>query len=187
VVGRFALPLVVSLFGAALLAPAFAQEGERLPGTVAAVIDYHRILSDSAASKSIARQVEERRKSFHDEISQEEQRLYETEKALAKQRSVLSTEAFDEKQQAFEKELANIQNLAQNRRRELEGVSAEAVDEVKQALIEIVTGIAEDRGFNLVLPSSQVLFFSRQIDLTDEVLAKLDARLSEVPLPDKVD
>jgi hypothetical protein len=34
-----------------------------------------------------------------------------------------------------------------------------------------------------VLPSSEVLFFSRRIDLTDEVLAKLDARLPDVPVP----
>jgi Skp family chaperone for outer membrane proteins len=54
-------------------------------------------------------------------------------------------------------------------------------------LIEIVTGIAEERGFNLVLPSSQVLFFSRQIDLTEEVLSKLNDRLSQVAVRDKVD
>jgi Skp family chaperone for outer membrane proteins len=69
----------------------------------------------------------------------------------------------------------------------LEAASAEAVNEVKTALIEIVTEIADERGFNLVLPSSQVLFFSRQIDLTDEVLSKLDARLSQVAVRDIVD
>ena len=54
------------------------------------------------------------------------------------------------------------------------------MNEVKTALIEIVTGIAEERGFNLVLPSSEVLFFARRIDLTEEVLAKLDAMLPDV-------
>ena len=61
------------------------------------------------------------------------------------------------------------------------------MNEVKGALIEIVTGIAEERGFNLVLPSSQVLFFSRQIDLTEEVLSKLNDRLAQVAVRDKVD
>jgi Skp family chaperone for outer membrane proteins len=59
-------------------------------------------------------------------------------------------------------------------------MSAEALEEVKKALIDIVTGIAEERGFNLVLPSSEVLFFARQIDLTEEVLAQLDSRLPKV-------
>jgi Skp family chaperone for outer membrane proteins len=49
-------------------------------------------------------------------------------------------------------------------------------------LISIVTSIAEERGFNLVLPSSEVLFFGRSLDLTEEVLAQLDARLPQVQL-----
>lgn len=168
-------------------ANAFAADDEQLPATVAAVIDYQRILLESAASKSIAEQMDIRRKVFQDEIGKEEQRLHEARKELGKQRSVLSDEAFETKQGEFEVEYAGVRQLASDRRKQLEEASAEAVNEVKGALIEIVTGIAEERGFNLVLPSSQVLFFSRQIDLTEEVLSKLDARLSQVAVRDKVD
>ena len=168
-------------------ANAFAADGQQLPTTVAAVIDYQRILLESAASKSIAEQMDIRRKSFQDEIGKEEQRLHEARKSLGKQRSILSDEAFETKQGEFEKEYANVRQLASDRRKQLEKASAEAVNEVKTALIAIVTEIADERGFNLVLPSSQVLFFSRQIDLTDEVLSKLDARLSQVAVRDIVD
>jgi Skp family chaperone for outer membrane proteins len=75
----------------------------------------------------------------------------------------------------------------QERRRALDEVSAVALNEVKTALIEVVTSIADERGFNLVMPSSEVLFFSRRIDLTEEVLAKLDARLPEVRVPQAAD
>ena len=75
-----------------------------------------------------------------------------------------------------------MQRLVQERRRELDNMAAAALNEVKAALIEIVTSIAEERGFNLVLPSSEVLFFSRSLDLTEEVLAKLDDRLPQVQL-----
>ena len=75
----------------------------------------------------------------------------------------------------------------QERRRALDNVSAAALNEVKKALIEVVTSIADERGFNLVLPSSDVLFFARKIDLTDEVLAKLDARLPDVRVPQAAD
>ena len=177
------IPALVLWLGASAV---MANE-QQLPATVAAVIDYQRILLDSAASKSIAEQMDVRRKSFQDEISKEEQRLHEAERALAKQASILSDEAREAKRKEFEGELAGLRELATERRKQLEDVSAEAVNEVKAALIEIVTGIAEERGFNLVLPSSQVLFFARQIDLTEEVLSKLDARLSEVAVRDKVD
>jgi outer membrane protein len=155
---------------------------QKLPTTVAAVIDYQRILRDAAAARSIREQIEARRKVYQEEISKEEQRLHEADKEFARQRSVLSPEAFAEKRREFEEDVAEVQRMVQERRRELDRMSAAALNEVKEALIEIVTSIAEERGFNLVLPSSEVLFFSRALDLTEEVLAKLDARLPQVRL-----
>jgi outer membrane protein len=155
---------------------------QKLPTTVAAVIDYQRILRDAAAARSIREQIETRRKAYQEEISREEQRLHAADKEFAKQRSLLSPEAFAEKRREFEQDVAEVQRMVQERRRELARMSAAALNEVKEALIEIVTSIAEERGFNLVLPSSEVLFFSRSLDLTQEVLAKLDARLPQVRL-----
>ena len=137
---------------------------QQLPPTVAAVIDYQRIIREAAAARSISEQIEARRKAYQEEISKEEQRLHEADKAFAKQRSLLTPEAFAEKRREFEQEVAEVQRLVQERRRALDSASAEALDEVKSALIEVVTSIAEERGFNLVLPSSEVLFFSRRID-----------------------
>ena len=155
---------------------------QKLPTTIAAVIDYQRILRDAAAARSIREQIEARRKAYQEEISREEQRLHAADKEFAKQRSVLSPEAFAEKRREFEQDVAEVQRMVQKRRRDLDHMSAAALNEVKEALIEIVTSIAEERGFNLVLPSSELLFFSRSLDLTEEVLAKLDARLPQVSL-----
>jgi outer membrane protein len=183
---RNAVPAVIALAAIAVawLQPWIngAADAQKLPTTVAAVIDYQRILRDAAAAQSIRKQIEARRQAYQEEISKEEQRLHEADKAFAKQRSVLSTEAFAEKRREFEQDVAEVQRLVQERRRELDSMAAAALNEVKEALIEIVTSIAEERGFNLVLPSSEVLFFARSLDLTEEVLAKLDARLPQVQL-----
>jgi len=183
-------PRLRTLVAGALLAIALASGGpwregqaQQLPTTVAAVIDYQRILRDAAAARSIREQIEGRRKAYQEEIGKEEQRLHEADKAFAKQRSLLTAEAFAEKRREFEREVAEVQRLVQERRRELDNASAQALNDVKTALIEVVTSIAEERGFNLVLPSSEVLFFARKIDLTEEVLAKLDARLPDVRVP----
>lgn len=176
-----ALALVV-----ALAWPASELRAQQLPPTVAAVIDYQRILREATAARSIREQIEDRRKVYQDEISVEERRLQEADQAFAKQRSLLTPEALAEKRREFETEVVEVQRLVQERRRELDRASALALNEVKKALIDIVTGIAEERGFNIVLPSSEVLFFARQIDLTEEVLAQLDTRLPEVQVPEVV-
>ena len=189
---RYKIPYVACLLALMLgfaawcgtSAPASAQQ---LPPTVAAVIDYQRILRDARSARSIREQIEARRKTYQDEIGREEQRLREAEAAFAKQRSLLTPEAFAEKRREFEQEVVGVQRLVQERRRALDSVSAAALNEVRQELVEIVTGIADERGFNLVLPSSEVLFFARSIDLTEEVLAQLDARLPNVTVPRAVD
>ena len=175
---------LAALVIAAWLQPWHHQDAaaQKLPPAVAAVIDYQRILRDAAAARSIRDQIEARRKAYQEEISKEEQRLHEIDKEFAKQRSVLSPEDFAEKRREFEQDVAGVQRKVQERRRELDRLSAAALNEVKEALIAIVTSIAEERGFNLVLPSSEVLFFARTLDLTEEVLAKLDARLPQVQL-----
>lgn len=179
------LILQLAMLGALAL-PGTAR-ADQLPTTVAAVIDYQRVLQEAAASKSIAEQMDVRRQAYQDEIAEQEQRLFDAERELSKQRSVLSEDAVNAKQKELEAEVQAVRELTQKRRQQLEQVSADAVSKVERALFEVLTTLAEERGLNVVLPASQVLFFARQIDLTDEVLAKLDATLSEVPVTDRVD
>lgn len=185
---RSSIVIVLVLIGALVTTighrPAVAQ---KLPVTIAAVIDYQRILREARAAKSIREQIDQRREAYQGEIGREEERLREADQAFAKQRSLLTPEALAEKRRDFEKEVVEVQRMVQERRRKLDLASAAALGEVKESLIEIVTGIAEARGFNLVLPSSEVLFFARSIDLTEEVLAQLDERLPSVRVPENVE
>jgi outer membrane protein len=167
------------------MAPGPARAQDKPPAAVAVVVDYARILRDSKAARSIREQIEGRRKTYQDQIAKEEKRLFDADKELAKQRNVLSPEAFAEKRKAFEQDVMQVQRLAQDRRRQLDQVAAAALGDVRNSLVEVVGALADQRGFNLVLPSSAVLLFSPKIDLTDEVLAQLDRKLPNVKVPDK--
>ena len=156
-----------------------------LPPAVAAVIDYQRILRDAKAAQGIRSQVEARRQRYQDQIAKEEQRLHEADKELTRQRSLLASEAFAERRQTFEEDVAAVQRMVQERRRQLDDVSALALAEVRNTLIEVVGELAESAGFNIVLPSSGVLLFSPKIDLTEDVLVLLDQRLPDVKVPDE--
>jgi outer membrane protein len=167
---------------AAPAAPAAAAE--ELPAPVVAVIDYQRVMRDARAARSVREQLEARRRQFQEEISSQEQRLHVADRELTQQRNSMDPETFAERRRAFEAEVAEVQRLVQQRRRQLDRASSEALDRVKQSLIEVVTGMAEEMGFNLVLPASEVLFFGRRLDLTDQVLARLDEALPTIAIPD---
>ncbi|MDX6751031.1 OmpH family outer membrane protein [Geminicoccaceae bacterium 1502E] len=179
---------VRALVLAAVLGAAMpVADAQQLAPTVAVVVDYQRILRDAKAARSIREQIEERRERYLGQLSQEEQRLHEADRELARQRSVLSTEVFAERRREFEQQVLEVQRLTQERRRELESVSTAALNEVRQAVIEVTGKLADTRGFNIVLPSSGVLLFAPEIDLTDEVLALLDKRLPNVRVPEKAE
>jgi len=174
--------LALLLWLIAAMAPLAA---ETLPPAVAAVIDYQRVMREAKAAQSIRNQVEARRARYQEEIAAEEQRLLEADRELARQRAILEPEAFAERRKAFEEDVARVQRFVQERRQQLDDVSAMALGEVREAVIQVVGGLAERRGFNLVLPSAGVLLFSPQIEITEEVLAELDASLPDVRVPER--
>ena len=182
--GPIATLLVAGLVSA-LLPGMVAAQNTPLPPATAAVIDYQRVMREARAAQSIRNQVEARRARYQEEIAAEEQRLLEADRELARQRGILSAEAFAERRKSFEEEVAQVQRFVQERRQQLDDVSAMALGEVREAVIQVVGELADQRGFNLVLPSAGVLLFSPQIEITDEVLDKLDADLPDVRVPER--
>jgi Skp family chaperone for outer membrane proteins len=173
------------LLALALVPPAAWSADTPLPPATAAVIDYQRVMREAQAAESIRTQIEARRVRYQSEIAAEEQRLVEADRELADQRSRLEADDFAKRRKSFEEDVAEVQRMLQSRRQQLDDVAAMAMSEVREAVIRIVGELSEQRGFNLVLPSANVLLFSPQIDITDEVLEKLDAELPDVRLPER--
>ena len=178
--------LALALAGG-MLASMPLQAQEKLPPAIAVVVDYQRIFREAKAARAIRDQVETRRKLYQEQIAKEEQRLHESDKELARQRTLLSPEAFADKRREFEKRVAEVQRLVQERRRQLDQVHAAALNNVRAVLIQIIGEMSEARGFNLVLPTSGVLLFSPKIDLTEDVLTQLDRKLPNVKVPEKAE
>lgn len=163
-------------------APAAGQN--RLPQPTVAIIDYQRIIRESLAANHIREQVETRRKAYQDEIAQEEERLKNAERELAKQRSILAPEAFEARRKSFEEDVAGVQRVVQNRRRQLDEASSQAFDQVQSTVVRMLDEMSEAYAFNLVLPRRNVLLFSAELDLTVEVLEKLNEELPTVDVPE---
>ncbi|MGF1562493.1 MAG: OmpH family outer membrane protein [Geminicoccaceae bacterium] len=176
------------VLGTGLARPAMAQEaangdGELLPPAVVAVIDYQHILRESVAAQNIRSQIEAKSAAYQEQVTADEQSLRERDAELSKQRSLLSPEAFAEKREAFQSDVAEVQRKVQAQRAELDEASAYALNEVKKALIQIISDLAQQKGFNVVLPNSEVLFFATRLDLTEQVLTRLNEDLPEVEVP----
>lgn len=173
---------LAALVVSALPGLALAQAGgNKVPPAIIAVIDSQRVNREAAALKNARQQLEQFRFNFQSEIAKEEEKLRAEEQEIARQRSVLSPEAFEQRRQAFHTKVVDLQKRIQERSQSLEKMLNGVREQVTIQVIEILKGLATERGFNMVLDRAQVqIFIGESIDITPEVLKRLDQRLPTV-------
>lgn len=164
--------------------PALAQAQDEAGGpAIIGVLDTQKVLRDSIAMRSLSQQIEERRNSFQEELRQQEDALRSADQELARQRSILSAEAFAEKRSQLEQQVSSLQRQVQTRRKELDRVYGQAVKQVQGALVSIAQQIASERNLDLVLPKTAVVLVRNDMEITDEVVKRLNETLTEVTVP----
>jgi len=168
--------LIAGLIAIAGAGVAQAQQGF-------AVVDTQRIMRDSSATKSIGDQIAKLRTTYQQDITKQENELRAAEQELNKQRTIISPEAFAERRRAFEQRVGNLQRDVENRKRELDKSVQVAMGSVQKELNTIIGGLVEERKLTLVLPKSQTIYHSPQMEVTDEVMKRLNAKLPSVRVP----
>lgn len=171
--------IVAASIFTALPAPAAAQGG----GEHIAVLNLEAIRRDAASVKDIRKQIGQYRAAFQAEIQKEEKALRDANQELARRRSILSPDAFAKERQKFEQRVLNMQKQVQERRQQLEQVKSEAMKQVEDKLNAIVRDIAKKQGFSLVLSGVQAVVLDERLDITKEVLDRLNKSLPAVKVP----
>jgi len=170
-------PLQALAQGAAPAAP----KGGQVPPAVIAVIDSQRVYRDAAALKSARTQLEQFRFTFQSEIAKEEEKLRAEDQEIARQRAVLTPEVFEQRRQAFQGKVVELQRRIQDRSQSLEKMLNGVREQVTLQIIDILKELAKERGYNMVLDRAQVqLYIGDTMEITPEVLVRLDKRLPTV-------
>lgn len=157
-----------------------AAENINARATQVAVLDVQRILREAKAMKNIRDQVSQLRKSYQEEIEKMQGDLRTANEELRRKRTILSPDAFDEERRKFDQKVAEVQRLVQSRNQQLDRANAEAVIEVQKVYNAIVLELANERSYGLIFRKSATIVVDPPIEVTPEVLARLDKRLPAV-------
>lgn len=147
---------------------------------VVLVVDIQRIMRDSKAAKTIRSQVNDQREKFQAEFAEREKKLREEEQALARQRTILTAEVFQQKAKEFQGRIAEVQRDAQGRRQEVEAALNRALQDIRAVLVNIVGKMADEQKATVVLPKVSVFLVDKKLEITEDVLQRLDAELPKV-------
>ena len=171
--------LLVSWLGAST-GPAMAQKIMPLGKTKFAVVNFQKIFREAAATRSIAPQVAKLKKTFEGQFKDLQKQLQAAEQNLQTQRTILSPEAYAEKQKVFKKQVNAVQRDVQTVQRMVGRAEGDAYKNVRREFHRITQEVAKERSLDMIFPRSGLIHVDARYDISGEVLKRLNKRMPSV-------
>lgn len=185
-VSRRLFLFVVSVMTIAMLITAhhaaFAQdETPALPMKIG-VVDINGVMGQSAAMIKIRAVIDEENQKYQQTIEAEQNELRSAEEDLNAQRLVLDEAEFSRRVEAFQNRVIVLQQKVQRQRQSFDLALKEANDQVRQLLLKVISEIATEEGFALVMQKQNVVLFETDIDISAEALRRLNERTKDMKI-----
>ena len=176
------VPIPFILFVVLVLQTSFvrAQVSSELEPVSLAVVDFRGVLAKSEAARNIRSAVDERRRELRKYFLEVENSLRDEQKDLSKKRSIVTAEAFEKRARKLKEKAQSAQKLAQTSNQKLKKSFDQAMDKVQKELLRIVAEVAEESGVGVVLFRSAIVIAVKKLDISKEVLQRLNKKLPEV-------
>ena len=168
--------LVLSM---ALVAGHLAQAQADATATPIVVLNQERLLSQSLYGQRIQREVEAAGAALSAENRQIEARLTEEELALTQRRSTMTPEAFRPIAEEFDARVNGIRSAQEAKSRALQQQAEAAQQAFFETAFPILIEVLRGRGAGILMDNRAVLLSADGIDITEEAIALIDARIGE--------
>ena len=157
-----------------------AQISSELEPVSLAVVDFRGVLSKSEAARNIRSVVDEKRQELRKYFLEVENSLRDEQKDLSKKRSIVTAEAFEKRARKLKEKAQSAQKLAQTSNQKLKKSFDQAMDKVQKELLRIIAEVAEESGVGVVLFRSAIVIAVKKLDISKEVLQRLNKKLPDV-------
>ena len=176
------VPILFILSAVLVLQTSFvrAQVSSELEPVSLAVVDFRGVLAKSEAARNIRSAVDEKRQELRKYFLEVENSLRDEQKDLSKKRSIVTAEAFEQRARRLKEKAQSAQKLAQTSNQKLKKSFDQAMDKVQKELLRIVAEVAEESGVGVVLFRSAIVIAVKKLDISKEVLQRLNKKLPEV-------
>ena len=148
------------------------------------IVDQQRVMATSQAARMVLEQKNAYLDRYQSQAAQQEKALREEEQKLLNAQSALSAEEYAHLQKTFHAKVSGFQKDVQIQRRQLEQSFSDAMAEVRTVLIRVAYEVARERGMRALFYRSQVFLFDPELDITEDLLTRLDQRLPQLSMAD---
>lgn len=159
--------------------PAFAADATAVKY---AVVDMKRVMNDTDAGKAVIAEINGKEEEFRAQLKKEFDSLEASRSQLEKDHAKMSKEDLDSKVKDLMKKQADNKKMVEDRSQKLRSVEASAekylIDQAKSVIAEI----AKERSLDTVFTQEAVILASNSLDITDEVLSRMNKSVKKVPV-----
>ena len=177
---KVTIPLVLMIVLVLQTSFVRAQISSELEPVSLAVVDFRGVLSKSEAARNIRSVVDEKRQELRKYFLEVENSLRDEQKDLSKKRSIVTAEAFEKRARKLKEKAQSAQKLAQTSNQKLKKSFDQAMDKVQKELLRTVAEVAEESGVGVVLFRSAIVIAVKKLDISKEVLKRLNKKLPDV-------
>ena len=148
-----------------------------------AVIDLDLIRREAAVAKDVRAQISKYHEAFLAENKKDEEALRVAGQELSRKRTILAPDAFAEERRKFEQYLEEVQRAVQQRKRDLDRVQDETMRKFGAVLTKVIAELAQERKLTLILRKDQTFLVAKKLNITADVLKRLDEQLPTLKVP----
>ncbi|MBL6782722.1 MAG: OmpH family outer membrane protein, partial [Alphaproteobacteria bacterium] len=168
--------MTATMLGGAIVtttSAAMAQDADQADIKIA-VVDINGILEQSEATKKIRTIIDEENQKFLASTEEEQLTLRTQEQELDSQKEILDEAEFNRRLKQFQDRVSLLQQKIQRQRREFDLSLQQANEQIRNLLFQIITDIAKENGYTLVMQKQNVILYDSSIDISKEALDRLN-------------
>jgi len=147
-----------------------------------AVIDVEEVLKNSTVVKYVKEKIASKEKIYQAEIDKEQKKLEKEFNRIKSKQSVLSDSAKKEEERKFAEKFNKLKSELDAKQKSLKKAYLESMTQIDKKVNEIVADISKSNNIDLILPSSQIISYQDELDISPLVLKRLNKDLKKVKI-----
>jgi len=148
-----------------------------------AYVDMQAVLDRSKAGQKARGALKEKFAGRQEELAKEEQAIRQMQQELAREQALMSQAMLDKKNAEIKERIAAFEQKASAAQREFVQEQTKLGNQILEPAQALITVLAKEKRVGAIFERRQsgLLYVDESLDLTDEVIKRLDAKQKEPP------
>ena len=166
----------INFAGIVLIIIAFALPAFSADIAKIGVVDFQRVLLESAPGKAVQETIQTRGREMESDLRKKGEEIEQMTEQFNRDAMVMSRDKRDEKQREMEIRRYDFQTLQKKYQSEIRELENRMIEKLKVEIFEITEDLGQKEGYLLIIEQGAVVYSPAAIDITDKVVEAYNSK-----------